>query len=60
MSTKGLAKIQVQDYTGNWVTIGTTIMSDQGIFRAITSAKKTFKGKIVRALDPEGNMIQLQ
>ena len=60
MSTKGLAKIQVQDYTGNFVTVSTTTMSDQIIFRAIASAKRTFKGKIVRALDPEGNVIQLQ
>jgi hypothetical protein len=55
-----LAKIQVQDYTGNWVTVGTTLMSDQIIFRAVTSAKRTYKGKLVRAIDPLGNILQLQ
>jgi uncharacterized protein (UPF0303 family) len=54
-----IAKIQIQDVTGAWVTVGSTIQNDQMIKRQLDTAQRTYK-RTVRAIDNNGNILQLQ
>ena len=53
------AFIQVQDIYGQWRSIGSTINQDQAIKSALNSAQTQYK-RIVRAVDKNGNILQLQ
>ncbi len=53
------AFIQVQDIFGQWRNVGSTINQDQAIKQALNSAQTQYK-RIVRAVDKNGNILQLQ
>ena len=53
------ARIQVQDTTGNWITVGSTLNQPQLIFRQVETTAKTYK-RLVRAVDSNGNILQLR
>jgi hypothetical protein len=52
-------KIQVQDITGSWITIGSAMNQDQVIKRQLDVAQSSYK-RTVRAVDKNGNIVQLQ
>jgi hypothetical protein len=52
-------KIQVQDITGNWVTVGSTQNQDQLIKRNLDTIQRTYK-RTVRAIDSHGNIVNIQ
>ncbi len=52
------AKLQVQDITGNWVTVGSTFNQDQYIFRNLQSMSRMYK-RTARAIDKNGNILQM-
>ncbi len=52
------ALIQIQDITGNWITIGSTFNQDQYIFRNLQSANRMYK-RTARAIDKNGNLLQM-
>jgi len=56
---KANAIIQVQDVTGNWINIGSTVNQPQLIFRNLETVAKTYK-RLVRAVDKEGNILQIR
>ncbi len=56
---KNSALIQVQDITGNWVTVTTTANQDQIIFRNLESVAKQYK-RMTRAIDSFGNLLQIK
>lgn len=53
------AKLQVQDVTGQWITVGSSMKNDQIIFRQLETLAKTYK-KVVRAVDDNGNILQIR
>lgn len=53
------AKIQVQDVTGNWINVGSTLNQPQLIFRSLETYAKTYK-RLIRAVDTDGNILQIR
>lgn len=53
------AKLQVQDITGQWITVGSSMMQDQIISKQLDTLSKTYK-RVVRAVDASGNILQLK
>jgi len=52
------ANLQIQDITGNWITIVTVPAQDQIIARNLESLRRQYS-RTVRAVDISGNIIQL-
>lgn len=52
-------KLQVQDVTGQWITVGSSMNNDQIIFRQLGTLADTYK-KVVRAIDQNGNILQIR
>jgi hypothetical protein len=50
-------RVQIQDRTGNWVTVQSCINSDQIVASTINSVQKQYK-KTARAIDVKGNIVQ--
>jgi len=53
------AKLQVQDVTGLWITVGSSMNQDQVISKQLDTLSRTYK-KLVRAIDQNGNILQLK
>lgn len=52
--------IQIQDINGNWMTTQTTQMiQDQYIRSLMVSAQKSYPGKRVRAIYPDGRIVDI-
>lgn len=54
------AYIQIQDFSGNWINVNSTMNSPQIIMKALETAKKTYRTGVARAVDQDGNILQLQ
>ena len=52
------AFIQVQDVTGNWVTVSTTTNQAQHIFRSLMAVTQQYQ-RLGRAVDSEGSILQI-
>jgi hypothetical protein len=52
-------KLQIQDVSGLWVTVGSSINQDQLIKKNLDSIQRTYK-RTVRAVDSNGMIVQLQ
>ena len=52
------AYIQVQDITGDWKTIQSTMNQDQMIFRSLQAVQLQYK-RLVRAIDDQGIILQM-
>jgi len=52
------ARLQIQDVTGAWINIGSTINQDQVIFQQLGVLSSVFK-RLVRAVDKHDNILQI-
>ncbi len=53
------ARLQIQDVTGNWINVGSSINQDQIIFQQLEVLSTVFK-RLVRAVDKHNNIIQIR
>jgi len=53
------AQLQVQDISGNWISVGSTMNQPQMISKNLDSLARVYK-KTVRAIDSNGNILQLR
>lgn len=51
------AKIQMQDHTGRWVTVASTLPSEQLMWLKLQSVQQLYK-RNVRAVDSNGVVLQ--
>lgn len=52
-------KIQVQDITGNWITVGSAVNQDQLVKIQLDTVSRTYR-RTVRAVDQNGNIVQMR
>lgn len=52
------AYIQIQDITGNWISVSTVVNQPQMVKSNVDSTAKQYK-KLTRAVDEKGNILQL-
>lgn len=55
-----LASIQLQDISGRWFTISTVTDNDSAIKLALDNAKKLYSTKKIRAVNSNGEFIDIR
>ncbi len=53
------ARIQVQDYSGVWRTFATTTENEQDIFMRMIEMTRRFPHHRIRAIDRDGNILNI-
>ncbi len=56
---EGHSRIQVQDYSGVWRTFATTTENEQDIFIRMIEMTRRFPHHRIRAIDKEGNILNI-